>query len=193
MRKFAFVALMAALVAAAANASAVYPSQLPRGEYADTESTTNVPFAFGQLGARNFQFEMGFSATPSNNVQLAFGRDADSDGVLSVEETDMSFAWDCGEWRIANGETGETFSAAPATANGVKSLCWDLLLRRGSPRCLSVSENGIAVFAERSDAPASWFFSPEWDMLRLTVRGVDAPQEDVRVGLKISGCKINLR
>ncbi|MBR4617681.1 MAG: hypothetical protein IKO55_18895 [Kiritimatiellae bacterium] len=185
--------LVGCLAAVVANASAVRLDQLPLGEYADTESTTNVPFAFGQLGARNFQFEMSFAATPSNNVQLAFGRDADSDGVLSLEETDMTFGWDCGEWRIANGETGETLSSAAATTNDVKALTWDLLLRRGRPRRLAVSENGIAVFPECSGAPGQWFFSPEWDMLRLAVRGVDAPQESVGVGMKISGYKINLR
>lgn len=187
------ILLVGCLAAAAAGASAVYPNRLLRGEYADTESTTNVPFTFGQLGARNFQFELSLAATPSNNVQLAFGRDADSDGILSLEETDMSFGWDCGGWRIANGETGEVLSSAVATTNCVKALCWDLLLRRGRPRRLAVSENGFAVFAECSGAPAPWFFSPEWDMLRLTVRGVDAPQESVGVGLKISGYKINLR
>ena len=185
--------LMGCITAVAAGASMIHPGQLPRGEYADTEATTNVPFAFGQLGARNFQFEMSFAATPSNNVQLAFGRDADSDGVLSLEETDMTFGWDCGEWRIANGETAETLSSAAATTNDVKALTWDLLLRRGRPRRLSVLENGVAVFPERSGAPERWFFSPEWDMLRLTVRGVDAPQESVGVGMKISGYKINLR
>ena len=56
--------LIRCFAAVAANASAVYPGRLPRGEYADTEATTNVPFAFGQLGARNFQFELSLAATP---------------------------------------------------------------------------------------------------------------------------------
>ena len=105
----------------------------------------------------------------------------------------MAFAWDCGEWRIANGETGEAYVSAAATTNGLKALSWDLLLRRGRPRRLAVLENGVAVFPECSGAPEQWFFSPEWDMLRLTVRGVDAPQESVGVGMNISGYKINLR
>ena len=62
--------LIGCFAAVAANASAVYPGRLPRGEYADTEATTNVPFAFGQLGARNFQFELSLAATPSNREVL---------------------------------------------------------------------------------------------------------------------------
>ena len=167
------------------------PGRLPRGGYADTEATTNVPFAFGPEGARNFQFELSLAGTPSNNVQLAFGRDADSDGVLSAEETDMSFAWDCGGWRIANCETGDAFASEPATTNYVKSLSWDLLLRRGRPRRLAVSENGEALFPGLALGP--WMYSPEWDTLRITVRGVDAPEENVRVGMEISGLRIRMR
>jgi len=137
--------LIGCLAAAAACATSVFPGRLSRGEYADTEATTNVPFAFGPEGARNFQFELSLAGTPSNNVQLAFGRDADSDGVLSAEETDMAFAWDCGGWRIVNCETGDEFASEPATTNYVKSLSWDLLLRRGRPRRLAVSENGIGL------------------------------------------------
>ena len=63
----------------------------------------------------------------------------------------------------------------------------------GRPRRLAVSENGVPVFAELADAPEPWFHSSGWDMLRLTVRGVDAPQEDVRVGMEISGYTIRMR
>ena len=185
--------LIVCVAAVAANAATVCPGQLPRGEYADTEATTNVPFAFGPQGARNFRFELSLAGTPSNNVQLAFGRDADSDGVLAAGETGMTFAWDCGGWRIVNGETGETLSSAAATTNCAKALAWDLRLRRGRPQRLAVSENGVPVFAELASSPEPWFHSAGWDMLRLTVRGVDAPQEDVRVGMEISGYTIRMR
>ena len=84
------------LAAAAADARFACPGRLPRGEYADTEATTNVPFAFGPQGAKHFKFDLCLAGTSSNNVQLAFGRDANSDGALSADETDMVFAWDCG-------------------------------------------------------------------------------------------------
>ena len=185
--------LIGCLAAAAACATSVFPGRLPRGGYADTEATTNVPFAFGPEGARKFQFELSIAGTPSNNVQLAFGRDADSDGVLAAEETDLSFAWDCGAWRIVNCATGDVVESAAATTNDVKALSWDLLLRRGRPRRLAAFENGVPLFAELADAPGPWLYSPGWDTLRLTVRGVDAPQENVRVGMEISGFRIRMR
>ena len=94
--------LASCLAATAASAADVSIGHLPACGYADTETSTNVPFAFVRSGVRNFEFDLCLAGTPSNNVQLAFGRDADSDGVLSVDETDMSFGWDCGEWRIVN-------------------------------------------------------------------------------------------
>ena len=187
------VLLIGCLAAAAACATSVTPDRLPRGGYADTEATTNVPFAFGPEGARKFQFELSLAGTPFNNVQLAFGRDQDSDGVLSLEETDMSFAWDCGAWRIVNCETGDVVESAAATTNDVKALSWDLLLRRGRPRRLAAFENGVPLFAELADAPGPWLYSPGWDILRLTVRGVDAAHESARVKLVVSGYVIDLR
>ena len=187
------IVLAGCLAAAAAYARFTCPERLPRGEYADTEATTNVPFAFGPQGAKHFKFDLCLAGTPSNNVQLAFGRDADLDGALSACETDMAFAWDCGGWRIVNGATGEVLSSAAATTNGVKRLSWELLLRRGSPSRLAVTENGVALFADLADSPMPWFHSMDWDILRLTVRGADTPSEDVRVGVEISGYSIKLR
>ena len=187
------IVLAGCLAAAAAHARFTCPERLPRGEYADTEATTNVPFAFGPQGAKHFKFDLCLAGTPSNNVQLAFGRDADLDGALSAGETDMAFAWDCGEWRIVDGAAGEALSSAAATTSGFKSLSWDLLLRRGLPRRLAVSENGAGLFSDLADSPRPWFHSPEWNLLRLTVRGADAPTEDVRVAVEISGLSIKLR
>lgn len=185
--------LVGCLAVATAYASSVFPNRMPRGGYADTEATTNIPFAFGPQDARSFQFELSLAGTPSNNVQLAFGRDADSDGVLVAEETDMTFAWDCGGWRIVNCEAGDVIESGAATANDVKTLTWNLRLRQGRPKRLVVSENGVPIFTELANTPEPWFHSPEWDILRLTVRGIDAPQESVRVGMEISGYRIIMR
>ena len=175
-----------------AEASSVGPLQLPRSAFADTEAATNVPVAFGQQGVRNFCFGLAFAGTASNNVQLAFGRDADADGVLAAAETDLTFAWDCGRWAIRDSEGSESFAAA-ATTNVVKELDWDLSLRRRRPRCLTVTENGAAIFAELAQQPADWFFDPNWNLVRLTVRGVDAPEEEARVELKIQGYVLHVR
>ena len=45
-------------------------------------------------------------ASPSNNVEVAFGTDADGDGVLDLWETDCVIGWDCGAWFVRKGADG---------------------------------------------------------------------------------------
>ena len=190
MKMTLLVLLLGVLAAEDASAGLLH---LPRAAFADTEATTNCPLAFDVRGLRNFALDMTFAGTLSNNVQLAFGRDADLDGALSAEETDMTFAWDCGEW-ILRGPSGDVVrTCVPATTNTVKDLRWSLLLRRRIPRRLSVVENGEPLFADVSERPEPWFFDAGWNLFRLTVRGVDAPEEAVDVRLDVSGYYINVR
>ena len=75
---------------------AVEVGGLPAWEFADTEVSTNVPFAFPQVNVKHFFLSMELAGTPSNNVQVAFGRDANTNGVLEVEEAGFAIGWDCG-------------------------------------------------------------------------------------------------
>jgi len=192
MKRLIFTSACCLAAVAALGADAVLGG-MPRGEFADTEAATNVPFAFQGKGVRDFRFVLDLAGTPSNNVQLAFGRDLDSDGVLAADEADMTFAWDCGEWRIVNGTNLAYFAAAAATTNSLKRLEWDLRMKRMKVRHLDVRENGVALFPELADSPEPWLYSPDWDILRLTSRGVDATDESARVALDITGYTINLR
>jgi len=184
------------LISGSAGATTCVPDRLPASEFADTESTTNCPFAFGQQGAKNFQFDMTFAGTASNNVQLAFGRDANADGVLSAEETDLVFAWECGTWRLEGigAEDAENCFSCPAgTEGGLKELHWDLRLSRRRPKRLSLAENGVTIFPALAENPQPWFYGTDWNIFRLTARGVDAPEEGVRVNLNVEGCVFILR
>ena len=71
---------------------------LPVSEYADTEVSTNIPFvvSFGAMGRMNFSISL--DASPSNCVEVSIGVDANGDGVLSLDETDQTFGYDCGRW-----------------------------------------------------------------------------------------------
>ena len=71
---------------------------LPPVQYVDTETTTNVPFMMGANGRHTFRFALSFAGTPSNNVEVALGVDANSDGMLSAGETELVVGWDCGHW-----------------------------------------------------------------------------------------------
>lgn len=180
-------------LAGAAIAAPLQPSALPRCEFADTEVTTNCTFSFASPGVVDFRFIMEFDSTPSNNVQIAFGRDVDADGVLSADETGMILAWDCGEW-ILFGTNALPFAVSSAMdANGHKTLCWDLHLSRKRPRRLVLTENDQLLFPGFASAPEPWFYDRNWNMFRLTARGVGDSAESFVVDLNEKGTLIFLR
>ena len=88
-----------ALTAISAGLAAVLPAfsvtldvaRLPVPSFADREVSGDVALpADRTAGLRTFRLELTFDATPSNNVQVAFGRDIlPADGDLAAEETDF--------------------------------------------------------------------------------------------------------
>ena len=173
---------------------------LPAWKSADTEVATNVPFAFVRENAKHLLMALEFAGTPSNNVQVAFGRDANTNGVLEISETGLLVGWDCGQWVLRGGEiagsqltTCRAWSVHAQTTNRVKRLDFDLVVSFARAKRLVASENG---------APLDWGLPPHvpkdlydrsWDMLRLTVRGVDRTDETLRAQLKLASTLIQIR
>ena len=71
---------------------------LPQSEYADTEVSTNIPFEVSFDAMSRMNFSISLDASPSNCVEAAVGTDANGDGVLSLDETDQTFGYNCGMW-----------------------------------------------------------------------------------------------
>lgn len=182
-----------AVVACAISCVAAASMQLSPSEWMDTETSTNCPFAFG-TDANHFAFSIDFVATASNNVQVAFGTDSDSDGALSPDETGLLVAWDCGSWRICGPAAGESFSQPPATEAGYKRLEWDLR-NVGSriPSVLRLTEDGSPVFQALHASPRPWFYDSNWNIMRLTARGIDDHDAEFSVRMRNDGTRISLR
>ena len=90
-----FVAMFAILPAVAFG---VIVETLPQSEYADTEVSTNVPFAVSFDAMSRVNFSLSLDASPSNSVEVSIGEDANGDGNLSPEESAYTFGFDCGRW-----------------------------------------------------------------------------------------------
>ena len=71
---------------------------LPVSDYADTEVSTNIPFAVSFDAMSRMNFSISLEASPSNCVEVSIGEDANGDGVLSLDETDQTFGYNCGTW-----------------------------------------------------------------------------------------------
>ena len=122
--------------------------------YADSEVSTNVPFAldYDRLDKLNFIFDL--TATATNNFEVALGLDTDNDGRLSSVESELSFGYDCGVW----------FS------------------RKGSVTvCETSSVDGRIhreVVLRRID------IAPTWNLMRVVRRGVHVADETLLVQIE---------
>ena len=113
-----------------------------------------------------------FEASPTNCVELAFGRDSDFDGELEWHEAALKIGWDAGEWIVSSPLTGETLSAQPRTATLRKTLSVKAHLRAdGSAFDIEIRENGMQILAGAIALLPRSVRLDFWNCLRETARG----------------------
>ena len=169
------VSKVAVLVAVSISAAAAQFSP-PPSMFADTESSTNAQLAAWSDLTRRFDVALVLDATPSNNVAAAFGADFDGDGVLSRSETALSFGWDCGEWFVEAGD-GRVASAADGEG-GRRRREMSVSLRIGADgavRGAEISGDGAALPSLAAMSGLALCAPSEWDLVKVTARGIDAP------------------
>ena len=141
-----FVAILAILPAVAFGVSV---ETLPQSEYADTEVSTNIPFAVSFDTMSRVNFSISLEASPSNCVEVSIGEDANRDGNLSVEEAASTFGFDCGRWfKRDAAKDEETDLPAPAT------------------------RDASGTVAEKAFVLRRRMLDERWDMIKVTRRGV---------------------
>ncbi len=193
------IPLQAFLVAFTAirSASALTVPDLPPPVFADTEVSTNVAMRAWTERTRMFNVTLSFDATPSNNVQVAFGTDASADGNLSDEEAGLTLGWDCGSWFMASDSATNRFTAAPSGSSARKELSFQMSLGAdGLPRKLELADGTSPLaFAgiDLSPPPPAWMFSKDWNLLKVVARGTDAQNETVTVELANDAVMLLLR
>ena len=172
---------------AAAQAAEVDIPTAPPPVFADTESVMNAPLSGVVASARLVRCAIALTATPSNNVEVAFGRDADSDGSLAEGEAAMRLGWDSGTWFLEGGTN--QFEAAvaepPLPARIELSLRVD---ESSTPVAWS-----CGAFTNLPMRPPAWLFSRGWDVVRLSVRGFGPRDELVSVRLDADASVLILR
>ena len=187
--KFAASVLVALLVHASAFAGArVVVPQLSPSPYDDTEISTNVTFSAGGDDARIFSLSISIDATPTNTLQIAFGRDENSDGILDWQETEFLLGWKCGGWFFRD-KTTETEGVA-VQESGLRRLEWRLTLDRArAPSALSATdgENDLGF------AVSPGMFNPSWDFMRVTARGMPGPVYSAGGAVSAPGFSVRVR
>ena len=167
-----FPALYAGVFAAAtAFAGSVHqlPMPPPSG-FVDTEASTNVVFAPLLEDTRQYRLKFSGDFTPSNNLEVAFGGDANGDGDLSPEETEARFGVDCGE---GFAEVGRGLRSAPEMEGA----------------------NSIPAVAERRALPLHLTRDQQarWNLMKVTRRGFFSGEPTVTLKSRKPGLMIIVR
>ena len=161
--------LLMAMVFFPMAAVAVTVTPFPPSEFADTEVSTNMAFVVERPAMTRIEFMVALDATPTSNVEVAIGADANGDGNLSVEESAYAFGYDCGTW----------FCRA-RDENKIESSAVNLNLQP-QPR---ISHTFILKRRQLDTA---------WNLVKVTRRGCGATCELVEAKGRKPGLKLEVR
>ena len=170
--------------------------QLPTPEFLDAEVSATHRLEQPAFGLRGLDFRLDFNGTPSNNVEVAFGRDLDENGSLAPHETDVIVGWECGRYFIERFRTGERIEEANVGTNDLaRLLAWHYDVRKGGKvlKAFTASNEVCAAFASVSTNTPAWLYDRDWNLMQLTARGVDVQGERFEVDVRSSGLLIHLR
>ena len=152
--------------------------QLPTPVRALAEVGTNVVFATGAATDNKWTLTIERDAATSNSVEVVFGRDANEDGVLGIEEGELSIGWDCGEW-FWRDRRSDAACRVEGTAQRL-----DVTLYLNRDRAAKSLESPVFP-----PVVSPTCFNPDWNLARAVSRGV----ETIRVESKISINALTLR
>ena len=177
--KFGVAILVVALLAlsALAGVRVVVPS-LPEAVRPLAEVETNVVFSTGAAADNKWTLTIERDAAVSNSLEVVFGRDANEDGVLGIEEGELSVGWDCGEWFWRDKRANTTCRVVGTT----QRLDMVLYLNRDREAKSLASSVFPAVVSPTC-------CNPDWNLARVVSRGA----ESVRVDSKVSIDALKLR
>ena len=174
---------LALAVCGAFAAESIHVGRMPESPYLDTEVSTNIAFKTSQTELRMIDVDMQFVGTPTNNVQIAFGHDADGDGDLADEEAQLTFGWKSGrrflsfpfeEYRIADEVAAQLPGShrlhVVAQFNGQQR-----------PVSFSLRDNASACLTNFVAQAHDWSGVGSWNICKVTRRGVNEAFEQVDV------------
>ena len=163
--------------------------------FADTEVSTNMPINNIDIGYVTLKFR--FDGTPTNNLELAFGTDLNTNGVLEIEETEARFGWR-GRYFMENVRTWERFEGETVVTPRSFSveMRFEMDAEHGCGRVCRMAVTGMnaAPFgALLHDVPPEWVWRRKWDLMRATRRGTEPPTDWIECKSGCHGFSIRLK
>lgn len=152
--------------------------RMPVSPFADAEVSANMTINAANISYADLRFQ--FQGTPTNDLELAFGTDVNTNGVLDAEEVETRFGWRSGRYFIENALTWERFVSEPASGAQNLSVEMHLDIRYALQQVKRVNVTGTnaSAFGELvSGAPPAWLWRREWNLMRATRRGTEPPSD----------------
>lgn len=180
------------LLAGSAPAKEAFIGEQPVSTSLGTEVSTNVPFNVSRNDTKTFTVEMEQNGGVSNNVQVAFGQDLDGDGDLAPDESDLVLGWRRGSCFIEDVE-GEERRFADST-EGVSRVSLEMTVKTDDvfrPRRAAFTNELGECFSDLG--VPEYLFKTNWNLLKVTRRGVDAADEWCRITSTYRSFAVHIR
>ena len=169
------------------SADGIVVSPMSAEGFFDIEVSTNIVFSGSRYAVKELSFQFMFDGAASNNVQIAFGRDGNGDGMLSASETEAVYGWRRGRYFAEGYVSGERFEEPAAAVSVSQTFSVKMRISRNvRARDFNALSDGAGVLEEVSRTVPDWLYRPEWNLMCITRRGADVPSEwfscDVKYG-----------
>jgi hypothetical protein len=195
MGKLWFCLVAVALAVATALARPISIPTQPVSPYADTEVSTNIVIHPSRTDVRDVKLHLQLDGTAYNDLEVGFGCDVNTNGVLDVEEIETVYGWRGGRYFIENVRTWERFETE--ATNNVQRGVFDVHMVLDSNSTLTSftatcgGETAFGCFS--TPHPPSWLYRNNWKLMRVVRRGAAAPGEWVRCEVGYNFFVIKLR
>ena len=147
-----------ATVAVAAFARQIDVATMPESPFADAEISTNVVLHLARRDTRKLDVHIQLDGTETNNLDVAFGRDVNTNRILEAEEIDAVYGWRRGRYFIENLRDWASLETvadtnAPCCAFDIHmEMTPEIVLKRFAATC-----GGELSFPEiATNAPPAW-------------------------------------
>lgn len=154
----------------------------PAAPFPDPEASTNVAFNASRNDTRRFGVTLEHAGSVSNCVDVAFGRDADGDGDLAPEESDLVLGWSGGVWALEDVASDCRYEESAVDTSAVRRITFSVATDGDLvPVRAGITNETGACFTELAAESPRWFFRPEWNLMKVTRRGLDTEDSWCRV------------
>ena len=156
----------------------------PKPRFADCEESVSKPMSLWTEGVRSVTTTIECDCTSRNALCVAFGRDANKDGMFQVEETHIQFGWDARGWVLRSYDQWADCHEDVKIEKERKTLKvvfeFDV---SGKLSGFSAWDGEKRIFESLSKTLPKWLYAKDSDIVQVKRNGVDDPNEHVTISI----------